>query len=237
STAGAGGDDGIGALFRGPSVRFDLPRPLLLAISQVESAMRPWTLNIAGRSFWYDDKGQALEAAGDALAEGKSVDFGLMQVNSSWLERYSISPEAALDPLANVYLGAWILRQEYSRLGDLKAAIGAYHSPRREKADRYARIVLAALAKGPAGDGGPRQPPGKKEGPPRPPRPDAAPTATGQGKAAPETDGDHRETDRPASPMTVAGPRKALAQQESMMPGPHLGTMKARLDATDKEQD
>ena len=74
---------------------------------------------------------------------------GLMQVNSWWLKRYEIPLEAALDPLANIYLGGWILKREIARHKDLRAAVGAYHSPNPDKARRYANVVLAALERGP----------------------------------------------------------------------------------------
>lgn len=54
-----------------------------------------------------------------------------------------------LDPLANIYLGCWILKNEISRHSTLREAIGAYHSPNPVKADRYAVQVLAALNRGP----------------------------------------------------------------------------------------
>jgi hypothetical protein len=136
-------------IFAASCQEFNIPKPLALAIARVESGLKPWTLNIEGRSFWFDSKEEALEKAGEAWEAGRSFDIGLMQVNSQWLRRFGIPPEAALDPLANIYLGAWILKQEINRHGDLRAAIGAYHSPTPAKAGRYADLVMAALARGP----------------------------------------------------------------------------------------
>ena len=136
-------------LFEEPARELGISKPLALAIAGVESGLSPWVLNIEGQPFRFDSKEEALEKAGQAWAAGQSFDLGLMQVNSQWLRRFGISPEAALDPLANIYFGGWILKQEIDRHGDLRAAIGAYHSPTPARASRYADQVMAALKKGP----------------------------------------------------------------------------------------
>jgi len=138
------------ALFEAPSLELAIPQPLALAIAGVESGLRPWVLNIEGQPFRFDSKEEALAKAREAWAAGQSFDVGLMQVNSWWLQRYDIFLEAALDPLANIYFGGWILKQEIDRHGgDLRAAIGAYHSPNPARASHYADQVMAALTRGP----------------------------------------------------------------------------------------
>jgi len=136
-------------LFDEPARELGISKPLALAIAGVESGLSPWVLNIEGQPFKFDSKEKALEKAGEAWAAGKSFDLGLMQVNSQWLRRFGISPEAALDPLANIYFGGWLLKQEIARHGDIRAAIGAYHSPTPARASRYADQVMAALERGP----------------------------------------------------------------------------------------
>lgn len=139
----------VAELFAAPCLELGIPCPLTMAIARVESGFHPWSLNIEGRSFRFGNKGEALAKARSALASGRSFDVGLMQVNSWWLKRYGIALEAALDPLANIYLGGWILKSEIDRHKNLRAAIGAYHSPNPDKARRYADVVLAALERGP----------------------------------------------------------------------------------------
>ena len=134
----------MAALFEFPCRTLEIPKPLVLAIAEVESGLRPWTLNIAGRSFHFDSKVEALLKAQEARAAGRSFDVGLMQVNDWWLRKYGLSLEAALDPSANIYLGGWILKQELDRHGgDVRAAVGAYHSPNPVRASRYAQRVLS----------------------------------------------------------------------------------------------
>ncbi|MDL2226628.1 lytic transglycosylase domain-containing protein [Deltaproteobacteria bacterium OttesenSCG-928-M10] len=136
-------------LFEAPALELGVSRELTVAIAGVESGLSPWVLNIEGQPFRFDSKEKALEKAVEAWTAGQSFDLGLMQVNSQWLRRFDISPEAALDPLANVYFGSWILKQEIDRHGDIRAAIGAYHSPTPARASRYADQVMEALKRGP----------------------------------------------------------------------------------------
>lgn len=136
-------------LFAAPCLELGIPCPMAMAIARVESGLHPWSLNIEGKSFRFKSKAEALVKARSALAAGRSFDIGLMQVNSWWLKRYGIALEAALDPLANIYLGGWILRSEIDRHKNLRVAVGAYHSPNPDKAQRYANVVMAALERGP----------------------------------------------------------------------------------------
>jgi len=147
--AGAGELPSVAELFAAPCLELDIPCPVAMAIGRVESGLHPWSLNIEGRSFRFKNKEAALAKARQALSAGRSFDVGLMQVNSWWLKRYEIPLEAALDPLANIYLGGWILKSEINRHKNLRAAVGAYHSPNPDKARRYADVVMAALERGP----------------------------------------------------------------------------------------
>ncbi len=117
------------------------------AIARVESGLSPWVLNIEGRGYHFDSKEKALAKAKEAEAEGRSFDSGVMQVNNFWLNKYGIPLEAALDPLANIYLGSWILKQEIARHGESWNAVGAYHSPNKERGRRYAEMVKDAFEK------------------------------------------------------------------------------------------
>jgi len=118
------------------------------AIADVESGSNPWSLNIEGKGYKFASKEKAVATAKHAEAEGRSFDSGIMQVNNFWLKKYGIPLEAAFDPLANIYLGSWILKQEIARHGQTWEAVGAYHSPNEAKGRRYAEMVKGALVKG-----------------------------------------------------------------------------------------
>jgi hypothetical protein len=102
----------------------------------------PWTLNIEGRAHFAETR----EAAATLLAEhpGRSVDVGLLQVNTLWHGHRIAEVESLLDPAVNLEIGAAILEEALGAApGDLSAGIGRYHSSRPEHAQPYARTVLS----------------------------------------------------------------------------------------------
>ena len=102
----------------------------------------PWTLNIEGIAHFAETR----EAAATLLAEhpGKSVDVGLLQVNTYWHGHRIADVEALLDPATNLEIGTAILEEVLgSAPGDLSAGVGRYHSSRPEHARPYARTVLS----------------------------------------------------------------------------------------------
>lgn len=137
--------DPFAPMFKEVAQHWDIPQEWTEAIAQAESRRHPWTLNIEGKGFYFETKDAALTAAQNALESGKSFDCGIMQVNSFWLKKYNIPLEAVFDPLANIYLGGFILKGEIKRHGFNSKAIGAYHSPNPDKARNYANIILGLL--------------------------------------------------------------------------------------------
>ena len=136
-------------MFQEAEQTWGVPAALTQAIARVESGLSPWTLNIEGQGYTFDSKEEAVQKAREARAAGRSFDSGVMQVNSMWLKKYRIPLEAAFDPLANITLGSWILKQEINRRGRNWDAVGAYHSPSPGQAQKYAEMVRKALAQGP----------------------------------------------------------------------------------------
>lgn len=77
-----------------------------------------------------------------------STDFGLMQINSTHLptlKNYGVSADTLMQGCPNVYVAAWVLRQQMDRYGNTWAAVGAYHSQTPAKRDAYAAQVAAVL--------------------------------------------------------------------------------------------
>jgi hypothetical protein len=102
----------------------------------------PWTLNIDGRAHFAETR----EAAAALLAanHGKSIDIGLLQVNTRWHGHRIAEVESLLDPTVNLEIGVTILEEALGAApGDLSAGIGRYHSSRPEHARPYARTVLS----------------------------------------------------------------------------------------------
>jgi len=138
---------GLDALFDAPCERYGVPKQLALAIATKESAMRPWALNIAGRTVQASSKEQALEVSRAAMAAGLSFDIGVMQVNSQWLRRYRLPLESVLDQPGNIQVGVWILGQAIKQHGLTWRAVAAYHTPGvdTERGRAYAEDVIRIL--------------------------------------------------------------------------------------------
>lgn len=136
------------SFFEAAAQEVDVPPELTQAIARVESGGTPYALNVEGRGYFFDSKEEALAAASEAQAAGKSFDSGVMQINNWWLKRYDIPLEAVFDPAANILLGSWILRQELDRHGDTWTAVARYHSPNTDRGNQYVARVRRALERG-----------------------------------------------------------------------------------------
>lgn len=97
----------FGFCFKEAEQRYSIPPGFLKAIAQTESSMRPWI-------------------------ESHTSDIGLMGINRSWLpvlrKRYGLSERDVWEPCTNVMVGAWILANEFARLGRNWNAVGAYNA-------------------------------------------------------------------------------------------------------------
>ena len=92
------------------AARYQINSALLRAIARTESGLNP----------------QAVSPNRNG-----SRDIGLMQINSSWLPllaSHGIAERDLFDPCTNIYVGAWILAQNFQRLGSDWNAIGAYNA-------------------------------------------------------------------------------------------------------------
>jgi soluble lytic murein transglycosylase-like protein len=89
---------------------YNIPPLLLKKIATIESGINPKAIN--------------------KNANG-TVDYGLMQINSSHLRRLSqwgINEENILDPKVNIYAGSWLLSEHIKEHGFNLQAVGRYHS-------------------------------------------------------------------------------------------------------------
>ena len=112
----------------------------LEAVIQVESHGDPLLLHVNGPTAQPRNSGDADEAAALArryIAQGYSVDLGLMQVNSRNLAELGYTIEQMLgDPCANIRAGAAVLTADYAAAvrthgedqAALQAALSAYNT-------------------------------------------------------------------------------------------------------------
>ncbi|WP_158236033.1 transglycosylase SLT domain-containing protein [Hydrogenovibrio sp. SC-1] len=88
----------------------------------------PWTINVAGKGYWFNTKSEAVEAIKIATRLGiQNIDIGMMQINWKWHGHHFKSYSEALDPKRNLETAASILKtfKNYP----IFVAIGKYHCP------------------------------------------------------------------------------------------------------------
>ncbi|MDX2049724.1 MAG: transglycosylase SLT domain-containing protein [Rickettsiaceae bacterium] len=133
--------------------QYDIPKDLLYSISLRETGKKhteanktivwPWTLNIDGKGYYFNNKFEAIKFAKKAISEGvKNIDVGCMQINMKYHKNNFRSLAHAIEPKFNIAFGAKFLRDQYDRLGSWKQAVAAYHSSDAEKGSKYLSGVL-----------------------------------------------------------------------------------------------
>lgn len=113
----------VQACLNAAAQKHDLAPVLLFAIAEQESGFNPKAVNVANAN--------------------RSVDYGLVQVNSGWLPtlaRYGIARDDLFKPCINADVGAWILASNFKR-GVSWDAVGAYNAQSPNKRFIYATAI------------------------------------------------------------------------------------------------
>lgn len=79
-----------------------------------------------------------------------SQDFGLMQINSTWLpmlSKHGVTKQGLFNPCTNADVGAWILADNFKRLGVTWDAVGAYNAMTPWKRVKYATGIYNKLVR------------------------------------------------------------------------------------------
>jgi soluble lytic murein transglycosylase-like protein len=127
--AWGGGNPGVGHgfCFAEAGQKFNISPQLLAGIAQTESNLNPQALN---------------------RNRNGSVDYGVMQINSSWVKSLGLPLERLMgDPCYNVTTGARILRDCLDRHGSTWNAVGCYNARSPQKRISYAWKVFRSLKK------------------------------------------------------------------------------------------
>ncbi len=139
--------------YRSIATESGIPSTMLYAVAMTESATQindsnlyrpwPWTLNVAGKGYFFDSRVAAWQALKKWIRQGRrSIDIGLMQVNWGYHGKKLGTPWQALDPYHNLRVGADILNNCYQNRKDWWASVGCYHSPaNKQRAERYRQRV------------------------------------------------------------------------------------------------
>lgn len=130
-----------------------VPEWVLRAVARTESNFQPWMLH--DNTVQISDSPASLAAAeveaNAWIAEGDSVDLGLMQINASNLPALGMNVREALDPCTSLAAGATVLRAAYGGgpVGDgqqtaLLLALSIYNtgSPFKGIMNGYVRTVM-----------------------------------------------------------------------------------------------
>lgn len=115
------------ACFEQAAKRYRVSAQLLRSISRVESGGNPAAFHRNANGSW---------------------DIGHMQINSAWLPtlaKYGITKDRLTNPCVNTHVGAWILANNFRRMGYGWNAVGAYNANSPDKIAAYARKVAANL--------------------------------------------------------------------------------------------
>ena len=148
-------DEPVPAGYRFVAAEHGIPYSVLYAVALTESGKQagvqeatrpwPWTLNIAGRGYYFESRLEAWQELTAKLRKGqRSIDIGLMQVNWRYHQQRLGTPWQALDPYHNLRVGASILQDCFKTRLDWWASVGCYHAPANAvRADRYRRRVVS----------------------------------------------------------------------------------------------
>lgn len=141
--------------YRVIAAEYEIPYTILYAIALAESGMGsndnsirrpwPWTLNVAGRGYFYPSRQAAWDALNSFIARGeRSIDIGLMQVSWKYHKDKLGNTQQALDPYHNLRVAAVILQDCFKQRRDWWASVGCYHSPTNVvRAQSYRLRVVA----------------------------------------------------------------------------------------------
>ena len=121
---------------------------ILAGIALNESAYNgrawPWTLNVAGRGFFFRTREDAYRAVSYLISKGRSnFDVGIMQVNWGYHGKRFASAWDALAPATNIRVAEDILNENYRLTHSAVKAVAYYHSanpaPGREYLARFVK--------------------------------------------------------------------------------------------------
>lgn len=132
-----------------------VPLNVLLSVTRIETGRNgpegltpwPWTLNIAGRGYWLEEKRSAEGLAARTVESGvTSFDVGCFQINYRWHGQHFKSLDHMLDPWPNALYAARFLRRLHDEFGSWSGAVAAYHSRNPVHSERYLRKFNRVLA-------------------------------------------------------------------------------------------
>lgn len=106
----------------------------------------PWTLNVAGKPYFFIDRESAWNATQRLQKhQWDNFDIGVMQVNWHFHKHRFKNTWEALDPVINQRVAKTILLEQWQVTGHLPTAIARYHSANPHLGIPYLKRVLEAI--------------------------------------------------------------------------------------------
>lgn len=133
-----------------------VPPGILYSVGLAETGRRgslqPWSLNIEGKAYFAKSPDEAILIFNAARAQGATlIDLGCMQINHHYHSEAFSSPEAMLDPVANVDYAARFLASLHRRHMTWTMAVARYHAgPNNDPAQKkyVCRVISNLVATG-----------------------------------------------------------------------------------------
>lgn len=92
--------------------RYGVDPMLLVSIAKVESNFSPRAVNVN---------------------KNGTKDYGIMQINSHWVKKYTIPKEWLFEPCYNIHFGAMVLRRCMDQYEDIPRAVDCYNKGSKSK--------------------------------------------------------------------------------------------------------
>ena len=130
--------------------KYKIPNKLLRAISLTESGRTidkqfvawPWSVNVSGKSFYFNDKASTLLFLKKKVKYQKNIDIGCMQINFKYHNEQFKDLNTMLDPVNNIDWAAKYLKKLYNRHKSWNIAVSRYHSSNPERMKKYLEKVI-----------------------------------------------------------------------------------------------
>lgn len=132
------------AIAKSKDIHADILYGIAMNESQRDGKPWPWTINVFGRGYYFDDRTEAWRAAKWLVDHGyTSFDIGIMQVNWKYHGSRFTSLWDAFQPSNNIRAAADIVLENYKLTGNWADAVTWYHNRKdRERGQAYfARFV------------------------------------------------------------------------------------------------
>ena len=125
--------------------RHNIPAGLLYSIAKVESRLKPYALNVEGKTLNFASTTETIQELTELLEEGiTNIDVGVMQLNWRWHSQYFSSIEEMLAPSTNIDYAGKLLKSLYEQHGSWQKAVRYYHSATPYHHRKYSRKVIMA---------------------------------------------------------------------------------------------